>query len=140
MPRLHFSMISKRIFICISLRVLKIGLDKSTKVLLLSTMLNLLCLKSFAMKCGLKQSNSDLCLFLDDEKSIYLIVHVDDGIIASVDEQTVKQFLEKLKSEFSVVIGVANYFLGMQIKCLGYGDICSPGGLLQKDFETFRNV
>ncbi|GBN48468.1 Retrovirus-related Pol polyprotein from transposon TNT 1-94 [Araneus ventricosus] len=67
--------------------------------------------KSFAMKCGLKQSNSDPCLFLNDEKSIYLIVYVDDGIISSVDEQAVKQFLEKLKSEFSVVIGVANYFL-----------------------------
>ncbi|GBM10454.1 hypothetical protein AVEN_263364-1 [Araneus ventricosus] len=64
--------------------------------------------KSFAMKCGLKQSNSDPCLFLNDEKSIYLILYVDDGIIASVDEQAVKQFLEKLKSEFSVVIGVAN--------------------------------
>lgn len=79
--------------------------------------------KSFAMKCGLKQSNSDPCLFLNDEKSIYLIVYVDDGIIASVDEQAVKQFLEKLKSEFSVVIGVANYFLGMQIECLEDGDI-----------------
>ncbi|GBM04437.1 Retrovirus-related Pol polyprotein from transposon TNT 1-94 [Araneus ventricosus] len=79
--------------------------------------------KSFAMKCGLKQSNSDPCLFLNDEKSIYLFVYVDDGIIASEDEQAVKQFLEKLKSEFSVVIGVANYFLGMQIECLEYGDM-----------------
>ncbi|GBM13295.1 hypothetical protein AVEN_226281-1 [Araneus ventricosus] len=56
------------------------------------------------MKCGLKQSNSDPCLFLNDEKSIYLIVYVDDGIIASVDEQAVKQILEKLKSEFRVVL------------------------------------
>ncbi|GBO05704.1 Retrovirus-related Pol polyprotein from transposon TNT 1-94 [Araneus ventricosus] len=63
------------------------------------------------MKYGLKQSNSDPCLFLNDEKSIYLIVYVHDGIIASVDEQAVKQFPEKLKSEFSVVIGVVNYFL-----------------------------
>ncbi|GBN68867.1 Retrovirus-related Pol polyprotein from transposon TNT 1-94 [Araneus ventricosus] len=75
------------------------------------------------MKCGLKQSNSDPGLFLNDEKSIYLIVYVDDGIIASVDEQAVKQFLEKLESEFSVVIAVANYFLGMQIEFLEDGDI-----------------
>ncbi|GBN01485.1 hypothetical protein AVEN_259612-1 [Araneus ventricosus] len=90
------------------------------------------------MKCGLKQSNSDLCLFSDDEKFIYLIVHVDDGIIASVDEQTVKQFLEKLKSEFSVVIGVANYFLGMQIKCLGDETFVHQEGYCRKILKRFE--
>ncbi|GFY46299.1 retrovirus-related Pol polyprotein from transposon TNT 1-94 [Trichonephila inaurata madagascariensis] len=72
------------------------------------------CFKSFAEDSGLKQSNCDPCLFFNDEKSMYLIVYVDDGIIAADEEQTVKLFLKKLESEFSVVIGEANYFLGIQ--------------------------
>ncbi|GFU00341.1 retrovirus-related Pol polyprotein from transposon TNT 1-94 [Trichonephila clavipes] len=75
-------------------------------------------LKSFAENSGLKQSNCDPCLFFNDEKSMYLIVYVDDGIIAADEEQTVNLFLKKLESEFSVVIGEANYFLGMQIEHL----------------------
>ncbi|GFV83662.1 retrovirus-related Pol polyprotein from transposon TNT 1-94 [Trichonephila clavipes] len=47
---------------------------------------------------------------------MYLIV-CGDGIIAA-DEQTVNLFLKKLESELSVVIGEANYFLGMQIEHL----------------------
>ncbi|GFV80257.1 retrovirus-related Pol polyprotein from transposon TNT 1-94 [Trichonephila clavipes] len=79
--------------------------------------------KSFAENSGLKQSNCDPCLFFNDEKSMYLIVYVDDGIIAADEEQTVNLFLKKLESEFSVVIGEANYFLGMQIEHLECGKI-----------------
>ncbi|GFY49921.1 retrovirus-related Pol polyprotein from transposon TNT 1-94 [Trichonephila inaurata madagascariensis] len=39
------------------------------------------------------------------------------------EEQTVKLFLKKLGSEFSVVIGEANYFLGMQIELFECGKI-----------------
>ncbi|GFS36165.1 retrovirus-related Pol polyprotein from transposon TNT 1-94 [Nephila pilipes] len=74
--------------------------------------------KRFAENSRLKQSNCDSCLLFNDEKSMYLIVHVDDGIIAADKEQTVKLFLKKLESEFSVVIGEVNYFLGMQIEHL----------------------
>ncbi|GFU49697.1 copia protein [Nephila pilipes] len=54
---------------------------------------------------------------------MYLIVYVDDGIIATDEDQTVKLFLKKLESEFSVVIGKANYFFGMQIEYLESGKI-----------------
>ncbi|GFT01217.1 retrovirus-related Pol polyprotein from transposon TNT 1-94 [Trichonephila clavipes] len=47
------------------------------------------------------------------------IVYVDDGIIAAdEEEQTVKLFLKKHESEFSVVIGEANYFLHIRIEHL----------------------
>ncbi|GFT20321.1 retrovirus-related Pol polyprotein from transposon TNT 1-94 [Trichonephila clavipes] len=77
------------------------------------------CFKSFAENSELKQSNCDPCLFFNDEKSKYLIMYVDDGIITADEQQTVNLFLKKLESEFSVVIGEANYFLGMQIEHLG---------------------
>ncbi|GFY01843.1 retrovirus-related Pol polyprotein from transposon TNT 1-94 [Trichonephila clavipes] len=79
--------------------------------------------KSFAENSGLKRSNCDPCLFFNDEKSMYLIVYVNDGIIAADEEQTVNLFLKKLESEFSVVIGEANYFLGTQIEHLECGKI-----------------
>ncbi|GFX37425.1 retrovirus-related Pol polyprotein from transposon TNT 1-94 [Trichonephila clavipes] len=50
-------------------------------------------------------------------------MYVDDGIIAADEEQTVNLFLKKLESELSVVIGEANYFLGMQIEYLECGKI-----------------
>ncbi|GFV13707.1 retrovirus-related Pol polyprotein from transposon TNT 1-94 [Trichonephila clavipes] len=65
----------------------------------------------------------DPCLFFNDEKSTYLIVYIDDGIIAADEEQTVNLFLKKLESELSVVIDEANYFLGMQIEHLECGKI-----------------
>ncbi|GFU27982.1 retrovirus-related Pol polyprotein from transposon TNT 1-94 [Nephila pilipes] len=54
---------------------------------------------------------------------MYLIVYVDDGIISADEEQTVELFLKNLESEFSLVIGEANYFLGMQIEHLESGKI-----------------
>ncbi|GFY39812.1 retrovirus-related Pol polyprotein from transposon TNT 1-94 [Trichonephila inaurata madagascariensis] len=71
--------------------------------------------KSFTENSGLKQSNCDPCLFFNDEKSMYLIVYADDGIIAADEEQTVNLILKKLESELipCVVIGKANYFLDM---------------------------
>ncbi|GFV79340.1 retrovirus-related Pol polyprotein from transposon TNT 1-94 [Trichonephila clavipes] len=43
--------------------------------------------KSFAENSGLKQSNCDPCLFFNDEKSMYLIVYIDDRIIAADKEK-----------------------------------------------------
>ncbi|GFV74328.1 retrovirus-related Pol polyprotein from transposon TNT 1-94 [Trichonephila clavipes] len=80
---------------------------------------------SSAQNSGLKQSNCDPYLFFNDEKSMYLIVYVDDGIIVADEEQTVNLFLKKLESEFSVVIVEANYFLGMQIEHLDCDDSVS---------------
>lgn len=69
--------------------------------------------KCFAEKCSLQQSSSDPCLFYNEDKSLLLIVYVDDGLIATKDEEIAKQFLEKLETEFCVTVEAANHYLGM---------------------------
>ncbi|GJQ75235.1 hypothetical protein Trydic_g9834 [Trypoxylus dichotomus] len=50
----------------------------------------------------LKESNADLCLFMDSEKRLIIVLHVDDGLVAS-------------KENREVVIEPANYFLSLEI-------------------------
>lgn len=79
--------------------------------------------RNFLESCDLKQTDSDPCLFVNKNKSLFLVIYVDDGIVAARDEKLLESFLEKLKDEFSVRTGPANYFLGMQIEYLNDGSI-----------------
>ncbi|GBM60082.1 Copia protein [Araneus ventricosus] len=79
--------------------------------------------KCFLQKCNLEQMNSDPCLFVDKDKSIFLIFFVDDSIIAAKDEEKLQEFLKNLEETFSVRNEPAHYFLGLQIQHLDDGSI-----------------
>ncbi|GBM81735.1 Retrovirus-related Pol polyprotein from transposon TNT 1-94 [Araneus ventricosus] len=74
-------------------------------------------------RCNLEQTNSDPCLFVNKDKPIFLILYVDDDIIAAKDEEKLQEFLKNLEETFSVRIEQANYFLGLQIQHLDDGSI-----------------
>jgi len=46
---------------------------------------------------------------------IILALYVDDGLIASTDEQELVDFINQLKNEFKITVNDARYFLGIQI-------------------------
>lgn len=77
----------------------------------------------FLHSCSLKQTDSDPCLFVNNDKSLFVVLYVDDGIVAAIDKKLLEMFLERLQEEFSVRVGQANYFLGMQIQNLEDGSI-----------------
>lgn len=72
-----------------------------------------------------KQSQIDKCLYIKhlDSNSCYIIIHVDDILIAGSDEDTVNQIRDKLSSKFQIKdLGQIKYFLGIQIKQDSNGD------------------
>ena len=72
-------------------------------------------------KLGYRRSNSDPCLYVkrgNDEKSrIYLILYVDDMLIAGNDRAAIAELKEKLHEKFSMKeLGDARHILGMRIE------------------------
>jgi hypothetical protein len=67
---------------------------------------------------GYKQSKRDMCLYYKHQgsKSSYLIIHVDDILIAGTDKEIIKQTEEALCKHFQMKdLGEVKYFLGISI-------------------------
>ena len=75
-------------------------------------------LKSFLEdSCGFKQSVADPCVFTKTkgDSMVILLVWVDDILIATNDERSLKEIKDKIKSSFKVTdFGKLSYFLGIQ--------------------------
>lgn len=70
----------------------------------------------FLKSQGLIQLKSDKCVFKTINNSLYLAIHVDDGIILSRDDYQTSLLLDKLKIEFEVVIeDEPKSYLGFEI-------------------------
>ena len=71
------------------------------------------------LKQGYLRSSYDCCVYfkhVSPSISIYLLLYVDDMLIASQSEQEIQQLKLRLKSEFEMKeLGEANKFLGIEI-------------------------
>lgn len=70
------------------------------------------------LKCGCVQSSFDHCLYskCDESSELYLIIHVDDLLVASNDEQLITSVMNRLKSVFELKdLGEASHYLGIDI-------------------------
>lgn len=79
--------------------------------------------KEFLQNFGLNQSDADPCLFVEENRNVIVILYVDDGIVVAKDAIWLEHFLNALQSEFKVVIGSVEYYLGMQVERLHDGSI-----------------
>ena len=74
---------------------------------------------AFITSLGFCKSNYDHCFYFNNaivEKSVYLLLYVDDMLIASKDMSRIKDLKEKLKSEFDMKdLGNARKILGIEI-------------------------
>lgn len=71
------------------------------------------------LSVGLKNDDSEPCLFTwrENEKVLFLLIYVDDIIIASNDSNKLKQVISKLKDEFEMSeLGEPKEFLGISIR------------------------
>ena len=77
------------------------------------------------LRLGFKQSKADPCLFVrqKDGKTMIFLLYVDDGLIASEDEQELQIFINELKKEFKITFKPATYFLGLEIEREGDGSL-----------------
>jgi hypothetical protein len=75
---------------------------------------------TFVLGLGFKRSNFDTCLYCKGnggENSLYLLLYVDDMILASHDIKEIELIKTKLKSEFEMKdLGPVRKILGIEIK------------------------
>ncbi|XP_023763032.2 uncharacterized mitochondrial protein AtMg00810-like [Lactuca sativa] len=75
-------------------------------------------LSMFLLQQGFRCSHSDSSLFVFHKNSciLYLVVYVDDIILIGNDETSIKNFITRLHTEFSIKdMGTLNYFLGLEV-------------------------
>lgn len=74
-------------------------------------------LTTFLRKEGLYNIKSDKCIFKDNNSSVYLGIHVDDGIIFSKRSKESNKLLLKLREEFEITVNEnPKCYLGIQFE------------------------
>jgi hypothetical protein len=88
------------------------------------------------------QSKHDSCLYINKvyEKTCYLIVHVDDILMASEDEDIIDKLSSKISKVFELKnLGEAKQFIGINIERLKNGTFAiNQSPYIQKIAETFQ--
>lgn len=76
------------------------------------------CFGQFLTDLGFKASEADPCLYIRTRKDRKLLIalYVDDGLIASTDQQDSEMFIKELKEKFKISVGEVTCFLGLEIK------------------------
>lgn len=100
------------------------------------------CFKDFLIACDLGESNADPCLFcrIRGSQRFFLVLWVDDGLIAATCEKEIDSFLVKLQANFKATImtDVKN-FLGIEIYRMHDGSIfLSQSGYIKKILDRFK--
>lgn len=74
-------------------------------------------LTSTFKEAGLRPTHSDPCLFTDESKRIFVLVYVDDLLIATKDKKLEKHPIALLSQRFKIKnLGQPSYCLGIEIK------------------------
>jgi histone deacetylase 1/2 len=79
---------------------------------------------------GFKPSKADVSLFYfrNGGVTMFLLIYVDDIIVASSSQEATAALLRKLQSEFALKdLGDLHYFLGIEVKRIQQGIVLSQG-------------
>lgn len=74
------------------------------------------------LKLNFEQCESDPCLYVRREggKTVYLLVYVDDILVASTDAAAIEAVFQALRKDFDITnLGKVKQFLGQEVRCNG---------------------
>jgi hypothetical protein len=95
-------------------------------------------LSTFLKEKGLHQLKSDHCIFKNSDGSMYLAIHVDDGILMGTDIKAMFKLLEELTTEFEIKIDQnPKSYLGMEITKTEGGLILSQTNYANKILHKY---
>lgn len=80
---------------------------------------------NFIKKFNFKQSEVDPCVFIQitSKCETYLAIYIDDGLIASNNNESIASIIEYLQKEFEIKVFEAECYLGLQIERRSNGAI-----------------
>lgn len=93
--------------------------------------------KSQAGLLGFKPSLADNCVFINSDKSIFICIYVDDGLILSRDESALDDIIQKLQRVFDIRLIENSTFVGLQIERGKTGFIMHQTMFAKKIIERF---
>jgi hypothetical protein len=71
----------------------------------------------YMLKLGWRMSAYDPCVFIYDEKCLFMLMHVDDILIFGADLQAILKFKMQMAEEFSVTDeGECFWYFGMHVE------------------------
>jgi hypothetical protein len=71
---------------------------------------------NWVLSSGFVQSESDPCIFYNQEFGVIMVLYVDDFLMASKEQNGVSTVFERLHSRFkSRMVGKPTFFLGMNV-------------------------
>jgi hypothetical protein len=82
------------------------------------------------MKLGFQVSKADTSLFFYDKGgvTVFLLIYVDDIIVASSSQEAVDAMLKDFRSDFALKdLGRLHYFLGIEVQHISKGIHLSQG-------------
>lgn len=71
--------------------------------------------KEFLTKFKLKQSLNDRCLYFNEDRSIFVVIYVDDGLIASRNKKQISELLRYLEERLEIKHLPCVSYLGFQV-------------------------
>jgi hypothetical protein len=98
-------------------------------------------LSSKLQQIGFKSSKADTSLFIYHKKgvSIYLLIYVDDIIMASSNSAAADALLQELREEFALKdLGELSYFLGIEVNKVRDGLLLTQGKYASDLLEKAR--
>jgi len=92
--------------------------------------------------CSLQQSSSDPCVYFGKihNEFVYLVIHVDDGLLFSRSSSSIQQILNQLSQQFTITVSEPTTFVGIEIfyrKAQGIMNL-TQGNFIKTLIEKFR--
>ena len=94
-----------------------------------------LLLREALEKLGFKVAESDPCLFISTDGNTYIMIYVDDCLLASKNLEMNKHIIEELKKQFELEETKLDDFLGFRIKQTPYSISVSAAHYITKILE-----
>lgn len=69
----------------------------------------------FLLRFNLRPTEGDPCIYLNEDKTIFVLIYVDDGLIAVKNPSMAENLINHLKSAFEVTTSQVGTFLGLEI-------------------------
>lgn len=96
----------------------------------------------FLIHLGLVSSDDDPCVYYNKDRSIIIVLHVDDGLMVGKNERSMIEILEKLNEKFQITYDTARknilFYLGMQIELGQTGIFVSQSKYAKRILERFQ--